>query len=142
MRKFFRAAATAVALSLAGASLAGCQTAEQIVEEIKAAAGFTVTQSQVDAFRTTYNGLLKFAAEYGEARRCNTGQNYFYNGCHDPATLVKLQGIKNAVSGGLVNVQAAIDRGDNAGAVGLFNTVKAALLTGQGIVTALSSPPK
>lgn len=122
-----------LAIAILAASLGGCVT-DDIAATLKATTGFSVSQNQIDATRETYVGFLKGVAQYGGYPRCLTGQTFFSNGCHDASTLKSLQGTKNSVRDGLASVQAHLDQGDRSGALTAFNTVKATLTTGQGIL--------
>lgn len=93
----------AVAASIA---LGGCATVQAIT-------GATVTQSQVDAARNTYDGgYLASLHRYALLPRCAAGQTFLKNQCHDPSTLKKLRAVDKVVAKDFDSVQANLDVGN------------------------------
>jgi hypothetical protein len=117
-----------LAIILLGAMAAGCQ-------QMKAISGFAITQNQLDAAESTYDGTSLVALDkYAALPACKAGQAFSLQiPCHDKATLKKWRSIDNDVATGISHTQNAITSGDNTGAVGAWNALQTALTAAQQI---------
>lgn len=108
--------------------LPGCAT-------IQAVQGFTVTQGQLDAAESTYDGtVLAPFHKYAALKACAPGQTITVaNPCHDKALLKKIRAADKEAAKAFSDTQDAITSGDNKGAVAAYNAMKTAV----GIVQAL-----
>lgn len=109
-------------------SLAGCAATN-------AALGFTVTQTELDAARNSYDGLfLAPAAHYRSLPLCLSSQTLVRNQCRDHAITVKLQAADADVAAQFDVVQAMISSGNNTGIVGAYNTLQIAVKTAESLI--------
>ncbi len=112
-------------------SLAGCATGfgERITDTISAVSHFTVTQGQVDTARASYDGTaLASLRRYALLPRCKTGQTISISvPCHDRRLLKTWRNADSKVALGFAETQAAINSGDNTGAVLAYDILKAAI---------------
>lgn len=106
---------------IAALSLAGCatQSGQRVSDTISAVSHFSVTQGQLDAARTAYNGaVLAPLRRYAMLPRCKTGQTLSINvPCHDRLLLKRIRQADVQVDKGFAETQSSIDKGDNTGAV-------------------------
>lgn len=111
---------------LLAVALSGCAS---LNDKIKAVSGFAVTQSQLDAAQSTYDGTsLVSLDKYAALPRCKTGQTFKLTvPCHDRAILVNWRNVDKSVAQGFANTQMSIASGDNTGAVAAWNTLQNAL---------------
>lgn len=104
--------------------LSGCAT--QFGERIsKVVQNFTVTQTQVDIARNSYDGLvLAPLAKYASLPRCKFNQKFSLNiPCHDRKLLKKIREVDKQVNVAFVDTQTRITSGDNEGAMAAYNTL-------------------
>lgn len=90
-----------------GLLLAGC------AGQLATITNFSVTQDQVDAARAGYDGaFLAPLRRYALLPRCNPGQDFIHNGCHDAASLARLRGIDRQIASDFKDVQALMRSGN------------------------------
>ncbi len=118
--------------------LSGCATqfGERITDTISAVSNFKVTQGQLDTARVSYNGaVLVPLRRYALLPRCKTGETITVSSpCHDRALLKTLSKADNKVAVGFAETQAAINSGDNTGAVLAYNLLTTAIDTARGLI--------
>jgi hypothetical protein len=113
------------------ALVAGCQT-------IKAVSGFTVTQGQVDAARSSYDAaFLAPAAHYRQLPLCTSGQTFLRNQCAERSVILTLQSADRTVEASFDRVQAMVTAGNNTGLVAAYQTLTTAIQTAEGITISL-----
>jgi hypothetical protein len=115
--------------------LGGCVTtgAGQV---LSAAAGFTVTQNELDGARSTYDGaVLVPLKHYAVLPRCPRGQSISAAApCHDKALLKKMRGADSAVERAFNSTQAQITSGSNSGALAAWNTLQTAIEAAKSLI--------
>lgn len=120
-----------ILIIIAALGLAGCGTqfGSRISDAISAVQNFSVTQGQVDAARNSYDGfVLAPMRKYALLPRCRTGQTLTLNNpCHDRKLLKKMRETDAVVSKSFDDTQAAIDTGNNSGAVAAYNSLTNAI---------------
>lgn len=126
----------ALTLTLA---LGGCAG---LTNTISAINGFAVTQQQVDASRSTYDGsVLVPLAKYASFPRCAAGTSIgLTNLCHDRAMLVKLRNADKVVAKAFDDTQDMVTSGNNTGAVAAYTTLKTAIGAAQALITQSGVP--
>lgn len=107
--------------------LTGCSTqfGERISKAIAIAQNFTVTQTQVDVARNSYDGLVLVPlVKYASLQRCKLNQKFSLNvPCHDRKLLKKIREVDKQVDAAFVDTQTRINSGDNEGALAAYNTL-------------------
>lgn len=121
-----------LAIGLLALTLAGCASFN---EKIAAISGFTVTQSQLDAAESTYDGTsLAALHRYAMLPRCAAGTKFTISApCHDAALLKSWRAVDKTVATNFTNTQGMITSGNNTGAVAAWNLLKQALDTASSI---------
>jgi hypothetical protein len=111
-------------------SLGGCAT-------VQAINGFSVTQGQLDAAESVYDGtVLAPLHKYAALKACTAGQTFTpANPCHDKVLLKRLRAGDKVAVKAMSDTQAAITSGDNTGAVAAYNTMKTAIDAAQSLIT-------
>jgi hypothetical protein len=119
----------AAAVMLMAVSLAGCAVYDNIKTGLSAAAGFTVTQNQVDAARSTYDGtVLVPLAKYASFPRCAPGKPIsLTNLCHDSALLKQIRDGDKVAGAAFDKVQDMITSGNNSGATAAWTSLQTAM---------------
>lgn len=114
-----------IAVIVVALSLTGCATIDKVQTAISAAQNFEVTQGQVDAARSSYNGfVLAPLVKYARLPRCKTGEKLTLNNpCHDRKLLKQIREVDKQVEKGFADTQNRIISGDNKGAVAAYNSV-------------------
>lgn len=85
----------------------------ELQSKLAAVSGFSVTQEQVDTARSGYDGaFLAPLRRYALLRRCNPGQDFLHNECHDAATLKKLRVIDVKIANDFNDVQVLMRSGN------------------------------
>lgn len=108
-------------------SLGGCATqfGERISTVISAVQSFTITQSQIDSARNSYDGfVLAPLAKYASLPRCKFNQKLTLNApCHNKKLLKQIRETDKQVAISFSNTQSRIDSGDNTGASAAYKTL-------------------
>lgn len=122
MKRIFLIAALAL-------SLAGCAAIDNIKSAFSAAGGFTVSQKQLDAARSTYDGtVLVPMAKYATFPRCPAGTTIsITNLCHDRALLKQLRAGDKVASTAFDKTQDMITSGNNSGATAAWSSLQTAI---------------
>lgn len=101
---------------------AGTRIGDTVGSIASAVSGFSITQSQVDALRSSYNAaFLVPAAHYRQLPKCSTTPDKV---CRNPIIVKQLQTIDKGVLASFNNVQAMIDSGDNSGLSAAWNVLE------------------
>ncbi len=88
--------------------LAGCAN-----QKLTAVTTATVTQDQVDAARSGYNGaFLAPLHRYALLPKCLSGQDFIHDNCHDAASLIKLRSVDKQVAQDFADLQALMRSGN------------------------------
>lgn len=126
-----------LAIALVAFSLAGCATVDKIKQAVSGAAGFTVTQQQLDGAVATYDGTSLVAMDkYAALVRCPAGKNFTVAlPCHDPKTLKDWRAADKSVAKAFNDTQDMITSGNNTGALAAWNVLQSALTVVSGFVT-------
>lgn len=126
-----------IAISLA-LVLSGCATdfGTRITETISAVSNFSVTQSQLDTVRSSYDGtVLAPLRRYAMLPYCKKGQTISISvPCHDRGLLAQLRLADKSVGIAFTDTQSKIDSGDNKGAVIAYNLLTAAIDTAKALI--------
>lgn len=118
-----------------GLSLTACQTPSSFLNDIQAVGGFSVTQSQIDAARATYDAtFLTPAARYRSLPTCKSGQTFLKNQCKDNSIVLQLQASDKTVESAFNQMQALVNSGNNSGLVAAYQTLQTAISTAQGLL--------
>jgi len=119
-------------------SLAGCATqfGERITDTISAVSHFSVTQGQLDTAKAGYDGaVLAPMRRYAALPRCKTGQTISISvPCHDRALLKTIRNADDKIARGFTETQAAINSGDNTGAVLAYDILTAAISSAKELI--------
>lgn len=109
-------------------ALAGC-AGTKLGDMIGAVQSYTVTQGQLDAARTTYNGtVLAPLRRYAKMPTCAKGQSFALAApCHDPAMLKRLSDADMVVAKQFNDTQDMITSGNNSGSVAAYKTLQSAI---------------
>lgn len=120
-----------ILILLAALSLAGCATqfGERVSTVISAAQNLTITQGQIDAARSSYDGfVLGPLVKYAGLPRCKTGQKLTINNpCHDRKLLKQIREVDKSIARAFADTQDRVISGDNKGAVAAYNTLMSAI---------------
>lgn len=124
----------ALAFSLSGC--VGTPVAKFASDAIAAVQNFTITQDQLDAARSGYDGaVLAPLHKYSSLPRCKTGQALTINApCHDRVLLKKLRTVDKQIDIAFSNVQARVSSNDNTGASAAYSTLQEAIATAKAII--------
>lgn len=102
-------------------SLGACATTQAIV-------GATITQGQVDAAWTSYDGtFLAGLRRYALLPKCAPAQTFLKNQCHDAAMLKQLRLYDREVGNDFNLVQANLDAGNNNALVNSWTVLNSAI---------------
>lgn len=136
MKRIFVALALALALA---SPLGACA---QLTKTIEAINGYAVTQNQIDAARSTYDGsVLVPLAKYASFPRCARGTSIgLTNLCHDGPLLKRLRDADRVVAKAFDETQDMVTSGNNQGAVAAYGTLKAAIAAAQALITTARVP--
>jgi hypothetical protein len=119
----------AAALVLAAFSLAGCAAFDNIKSALSAAGNFTVTQKQVDAARSGYDGAVLVPLDkYASFPRCAPGKPIsISNLCHDAPLLKQIRASDKVVAAAFDRTQDLITSGNNDGATAAWSSLQTAI---------------
>lgn len=126
-----------IALALVALALGGCaKEMQKLSDTISAAQQFKITQGQVDAARSSYNGfVLAPMRRYSQLVRCKTGQSLTLNNpCHDRKLLKQWRAVDIKVDKAFTDTQNRITSGDDQGAVAAYNSLMNLIEIGKAIV--------
>ena len=109
--------------------LSGCSTVENLGTAFNVAAGFTVTQSELDAARAGYDGLfLVPVSNYRNLGFCAAGTKAtLAKPCADKSTTLKLAAADAVVNAAFSNVQSMISSGNNTGISAAYGALQQAI---------------
>lgn len=121
----------AAAAALVALSLGACQS-------IQAIQGFTITQGQLDAAQSTYDGtVLSPLHKYAVLPACAASQTFTLAApCHDKAMLKKIRAGDRVAAQAFSNTQDMITSGNNTGAVAAYKSMQTAVSSVQGLIAA------
>lgn len=125
-----------LAIGLLALSLAGCATLEAAKQAFAVAAGFAVTQNELDGARATYDGTaLPALKAYAVLPRCAPGTVIsITNRCHDRVLLKRLRNADRAVETAFSATQGQIDAGNTKGAAAAWQTLQTAIAAAKQII--------
>lgn len=125
------------ALCLFAVCLAACGAGSTL----GALSGFTVTQSQLDAARSSYDAVvLAPAANYRALGYCATGTSAtLQKPCADRAIVAKFVAIDKAVAADMNSVQAQITAGANTGVMAAWSDLQTQIAAAKAIVAQFQS---
>lgn len=137
MTKLIRAVATATALLAFGVVLSGC-AGTKLGDMIEAVQGYTITQGQLDAARTTYDGtVLAPLHRYAVLPRCGPGKSFSISApCHDKAMLKKLGDADIVAGKAFSDTQDMITSGNSSGSVAAWKSLQIAIDAVKGLLAA------
>lgn len=138
MRHTIRGLILASMLAISAPMLGGCDTVDDLAAKASAVAGYTVTQSQIDAVRASYNAAyLAPAANYRELPKCAPGTsfNILTNRCRDNDIVRQLQAADVTISSKFTKLQAELDAGNAKGSVSAYTALKEAVSAAVQILT-------
>lgn len=124
-----------VACAVAALYLGACA---QLTQTVNAVRGVSITQQQLDAAQTTYDGTsLVSMDKYAALIRCRTGQKFTLQApCHDRKLLKQWRGVDQSVAVAFGKTQDMITSGNNTGAVAAWNSLQTALQAAKDIAAA------
>lgn len=109
----------------------GCATqfGERISTVFSVAQKFEITQGQIDAARSTYDGtVLAPLYKYASLPRCRTGQKLTLNNpCHDRRLLKQIREVDKSIARAFADTQDRLTSGDNKGAVAAYDSLMSAI---------------
>lgn len=114
-------------LLVASLALTGCATkfGTNLSNDISAIQKFSITQSQLDSARNSYDGfVLAPLSKYSNLVRCKTGQTLTLNNpCHDRKLLKQIRDVDKQIEIAFDKTQSNITSGDNKGAVAAYSSL-------------------
>lgn len=122
-----------VAVFLAAGLLAGCAG---ITNLYNAATSATITQSTLDAARTSYDGtVLSPSSHYRDLPLCMKGQTFVANQCRTHSLTVKLQKSDSDVEAAFNGVQAQISSGNTTGIAAAYSVLQITVKAAQSLIS-------
>lgn len=118
------------ALSL---SLVNCASVQEVGTAVSAIVGTNVTQSQLDAAESTYDGtVLAPLHRYALLRVCRMGESFsVVNQCHDRIFLKAIREVDKTIDANIQATQAAITNGDANAAIAAYKLLTSAITEAQ-----------
>ncbi|MGR4927258.1 hypothetical protein ACIPUD_10675 [Bradyrhizobium sp. CAR08] len=135
MTKLIRAVATATALLAFAVALSGCAGLNNTIAAIQ---GYSITQGQLDAARTTYDGtVLAPLHRYAVLPRCGPGKSFSISApCHGKAMLKKLSDADIVAGKAFSDTQDMITSGNSSGSVAAWKSLQIAIDAVKGLLAA------
>ncbi|MCK1577773.1 hypothetical protein [Bradyrhizobium sp. 174] len=135
MTKLIRAVATATALLAFAVALSGCAGLNNTIAAIQ---GYSITQGQLDAARTTYDGtVLAPLHRYAVLPRCGPGKSFSISApCHDKEMLKKLSDADIVAGKAFSDTQDMITSGNSSGSVAAWKSLQIAIDSVKGLLAA------
>jgi uncharacterized membrane protein len=118
----------------------GCLTTTQTSTLASGVSSLSISQSQVDALRSTYDAaVLTPAAAYRQLGYCKTGTSAtLAKPCADRALVAKLQAIDGQVAADFNTTQALINSGNNTGLSAAYSLLQQAIVSGETLAATLA----
>lgn len=109
--------------------LSGCATNGTLNTIATVANNFTVTQSNLDGARNSYDGTaLATLSAYSRLPRCSKGTGFTINNpCHTKNLLVRMRNADHQVELAFAKTQDQITSGDNTGTIAAWNSLQIAI---------------